>query len=262
MMNTSVNAPMEANAPTRALSKAECQVEIMRIEKENNYLMSDIGQLEKRFELLQRQANVLASSRMVPDLYAGDIANCIIAINMAEQFKVNVFCLMQNMYVVHGTPAFSSKFIIAQINDSNRFTPLQYEYKDCDESSPEYGCRVKAYRKDDTNREFPLVGQWITNAMVKAEGWDKNPKWRSPIKGQMFAYRASAFWQRLYAPELTMGFISVDEAEDIHYGEQPTPLKAQKSTLQELAENAVLETKKDISTEEETTEENQLSLDI
>lgn len=241
-----MSAELTTTMPQRALTKQECQVEIMRIEKENNYLQSEIGQMEKKFELVQRQANVLANSQMVPDFYKFDLANCIIAINMAEQFKVNVYCLMQNMYLVQGTPAFSAKFIIAQINDSNKFTPLQYEWRDCDPNSPDYGVRAVAYRKDDTNREFKLEGAWITNAMIKAEGWDKNPKWKTPIRNQMFCYRASAFWQRVYAPELTMGIISREELEDVNYGQPVNPaIKGQKSALNAIAESAVMEMMKD-----------------
>ena len=31
----------------------------------------------------------------------------------------------------------------------------------------------------------------------------------------MFYYRAAAFWQRMYAPEISMGFSTVEELRDI-----------------------------------------------
>ena len=52
--------------------------------------------------------------------------------------------------------------------------------------------------------------------MVKNEGWASKPgsKWKS-MPEQMFRYRAAAFWQRMYAPEISMGFSTADEIEDI-----------------------------------------------
>lgn len=52
--------------------------------------------------------------------------------------------------------------------------------------------------------------------MVNAEGWaSKNgSKWKT-MPDQMFVYRAAAFWQRAYAPELGMGLQTVEEAYDI-----------------------------------------------
>ncbi|WP_456798086.1 hypothetical protein [Bradyrhizobium sp. USDA 4473] len=40
--------------------------------------------------------------------------------------------------------------------------------------------------------------------MVKAEGWDKNPKWKD-MEQQMFQYRAAAFFGRANCPQLLMG---------------------------------------------------------
>jgi hypothetical protein len=49
--------------------------------------------------------------------------------------------------------------------------------------------------------------------MVKAEGWDKNPKWRN-MEMQMFQYRAAAFFGRVNCPQLLMGYHTADEIED------------------------------------------------
>ena len=56
--------------------------------------------------------------------------------------------------------------------------------------------------------------------MVKAEGWDSKTgsKWKT-MPEQMFKYRAAAFWQRAYAPEISMGLQTAEEAIDI----APTP---------------------------------------
>ena len=50
-------------------------------------------------------------------------------------------------------------------------------------------------------------------AMAKSEGWLSNPKWKS-MPEQMLAYRAAAFFARVYCPEVLMGVSAEGEIED------------------------------------------------
>ena len=56
--------------------------------------------------------------------------------------------------------------------------------------------------------------------MAEKEGWagKAGSKWKS-MPSQMLRYRAAAFWQRVYCPEISMGLMTVEEAEDIEYAE-------------------------------------------
>ena len=49
--------------------------------------------------------------------------------------------------------------------------------------------------------------------MAKAEGWTSNPKWRN-MPELMLAYRASAFFARVYCPEALMGVQTTEEIYD------------------------------------------------
>jgi len=164
------------------------------------------------FELLQRTAKAFASSDLVPAQYKGNLANCMIAMDMAQRIGANPLMAMQNLYVVHGTPSWSSKFLIATINACGRFSSLRYEWKG-EPGKDEYGCRAWAIEKSTGER---LDGIWVTWSLVKAEGWSsKNgSKWKT-MPDQMFIYRAAAFWQRAYAPELGMGLSTAEEMHDI-----------------------------------------------
>lgn len=164
------------------------------------------------FELLQRVAKAFASSELVPKQYQGNIANCMIAMDMANRIGANPLMAMQNLYVVHGTPSWSSKFLVATINACGRFSSLRYEWKG-QPGTDEHGCRAWAIEKATGER---LDGIWVTWKMVNAEGWaSKNgSKWKT-MPDQMFVYRAAAFWQRAYAPELGMGLSTVEEMHDI-----------------------------------------------
>ena len=136
----------------------------------------------------------------------------MIAMDMAQRIGANPLMAMQNLYVVHGTPSWSSKFLIATINASGRFSSLRYEWKG-EPGKDDFGCRAWAVEKETGER---LDGIWVTWKMVNAEGWaaKNGSKWKT-MPDQMFVYRAAAFWQRAYAPELGMGLQTVEEAYDI-----------------------------------------------
>ncbi|MBL4866370.1 MAG: hypothetical protein JKY67_08345 [Pseudomonadales bacterium] len=165
------------------------------------------------FELIQRVANAFSSSSLVPTTYQNNLPNCMIALDMAQRIGANPLMVMQNLYIVHGTPSWSSKFLIATINGCGRYSSLRYEWKG-EEGQDNFGCRAWAIEKSTNER---LDGIWITWKMVKAEGWSKKKgsKWLT-MPEQMFVYRSAAFWQRAYAPELGMGLISTEEASDVY----------------------------------------------
>lgn len=184
-------------------------------QQNDEYALTPAGQATKKFEVLQRKAKMLTTSTIVPDSYRGNIGNCVIALEMAERMGVVPLMVMQNLYIVHGNPAWSSKFLIASINASRRFSPLRFEFRG-EEGKPEYGCRCYAYEATDIEHREPLYGDWITIEMADKEGWTKKSgsKWLS-MPNQMLRYRAAAFWQRVYCPEISMGLLTAEEAEDI-----------------------------------------------
>lgn len=165
------------------------------------------------FELMQRIAKAFASSDLVPQAYQGNLPNCMIALDMAQRIGANPLMVMQNLYIVHGTPGWSSKFLIATVNTCGRFSALRYEWKG-QPGAADYGCRAWAVERETGER---LDGIWVTWAMVKAEGWSskKGSKWLT-MPDQMFLYRAAAFWQRVYAPDLAMGLQTAEEVKDVY----------------------------------------------
>lgn len=164
------------------------------------------------FELVQRAAKLLASSTLVPKDYQNNMPNCVVALNMAARMGADPLMIMQNLVPVHGRPSWSSQFLIATVNTCGRFSALRYEFfgKPGEDT---WGCRAWAIEKA-TNEK--LVGTDITIAIAKKEGWyGKNgSKWQS-IPQQMLMYRAGSWWTRAYAPELSMGLHTAEEAYDI-----------------------------------------------
>lgn len=164
------------------------------------------------FELAQRAAKLLAASTLVPQQYQGNLANCVVALEMAQRIGASALMVMQNMYIVHGRPAWSAQFVIACLNQSGRFSSLRYEWVGT-EGKDDWGCRAWAVEKSTGER---VVGPLITVRLAKTEGWfDKNgSKWKT-MSQLMLMYRAGAWFGRTYAPELTMGLQTVEEARDV-----------------------------------------------
>lgn len=161
------------------------------------------------FELSQRAAQALAASSLVPQQFR-NVANALIAIDMANRLKCSPLMVMQQLYVVQGKPSWSAQFIIAALNACGRFTPLRYVMAG---DAMERQCHAEA---TDRATGEKLIGPAVSMQMAKAEGWlDKNgSKWRT-MPELMLRYRAGTFFGRLYAPDVLMGLYTQDEALDI-----------------------------------------------
>lgn len=162
------------------------------------------------FDHAQRVAKMLASSSLIPKEYQNNIQNTMIALEMANRIGASPLQVMQNLYIVHGKPGWSSSFIIAALNASKKFSPVRFEMGG---DGDEYGCYAWAY---DANNNEKLIGPKITMKMAKLEGWvDKNgSKWKT-MPELMLRYRAAAFFGRLYAPEILMGMQTMEEVIDV-----------------------------------------------
>lgn len=163
------------------------------------------------WDLAQRIGKAFAASTLVPQQYQGNLANCIVALEMANRMGASPLMVMQNLYIVHGNPGWSSKFLVASFNQCGRFSALRYEFVG-KPGTKDWGCRAWAVEKVTGEK---LVGATITIAMADMEGWStkSGSKWKS-MPEQMLMYRAAAFFVRAYAPEISMGLRSVDEIED------------------------------------------------
>lgn len=164
------------------------------------------------FDLLQRQAKMLASSSLIPETYRGKVADCAIVIEMAQRIGASPLLIANNLDVIYGRPAWRSQFLIACANQCGRFSVLRYEFTGTP-GKPDRGCRAWAIERETGQR---LDGIWITWDMASKEGWTskKGSKWLT-MPDQMFTYRAAAFWTRVYAPDLTMGLPTGDEVRDM-----------------------------------------------
>ena len=164
------------------------------------------------FELMQRIAKGFATSSLVPKEYQGNIGNCMIALNLAQRIGGDPLMVMQNLVIVHGRPTWSAQYLIATANMCGRFSAIRFEFFG-DKKNDTWGCRAWAIEQRTGEK---LIGSDVTIAIARKEGWyGKNgSKWQS-IPQQMLMYRAGSWWVRAYAPELSMGLMTSDEASDV-----------------------------------------------
>jgi hypothetical protein len=135
---------------------------------------------------------------------------------MAARLGADPLMVMQNLYIVHSNPSWSSQFLIATFNKSGKFSALRYEFSG-KENSDEWGCRAWAIEKDSKEK---LLGSVVTIALAKKEGWygKSGSKWVT-MPQQMLMYRAASWFVRAYAPEIAMGLHTVEEIQDV-YGDE------------------------------------------
>lgn len=164
------------------------------------------------WELAQRVAKALAAASLVPQEYRDNVPNCIIALEIANRLGASPLLVMQNLYVVHGRPGWSSQFLIATFNQCGRFSAMRFEFFGT-QNTDSWGCRAWAIEKSTNER---ITGADITIALAKAEGWHtkSGSKWKT-MPQQMLMYRAASWFVRAYAPELSMGLQTRDELDDV-----------------------------------------------
>lgn len=158
----------------------------------------------------QRVAKALSESTLVPKDYRGNLANCLIALDMAQRLQANPLAIMQSLYIVHGKPSWSSTFIAGAINTCGRFDPVDYIIEG---EGDDRGCFCRAKVKGTVQ---VVEGPRVSIGMAKAEGWMSRAgsKWQT-MPELMLRYRAVTFFGRLYAPEILLGMQTDDEVIDV-----------------------------------------------
>ena len=165
-----------------------------------------------------RAANILSTSSLVPDIFNAKktnskeaLANCLLALNMSRKMDADVLMVMQNMYIVHNKPSWSSQFLISCFNTCGKFSSIKYEEKDA--STPNWS--VRAYTTEFSSGDR-VNGPWVSIKMAADEGWSKKngSKWNT-MPELMLRYRAAAFLIRTTAPEIAMGLQTQEELRDI-----------------------------------------------
>ena len=195
------------------------------------------------FEHCQRVSKVFAASSMVPDHFQGNVSNCMIAMNYAARLNMDIFMVMQSLYVVHGRPGIESKLMIAIFNTNPKYTGLKFKT-----SGEGQKKNCIAYTKESKTGEI-IEGPPVSMEMARLEGWvdKKGSKWKT-LPDLMLRYRAAAFFIRLYSPESILGLQTKEELLDTTDYIDITPEKSD-NIVDEIKEKATVKPEKDVQEE-------------
>jgi hypothetical protein len=176
---------------------------------QNDLAPTSVWTDQAQFNQLARAAKMLSETNIIPQNYQGKPQDCFVAIEMATRMNISPLVVMQNMYVVKGKPSWAGQACTMLINSCGKFKDVKHIYTG-KKGTDERGCYVSAVRISDG---VELNGVEVTINMAKAEGWTSNQKWRN-MPELMLAYRASAFFARVYCPEALMGVQTYEEVID------------------------------------------------
>lgn len=201
----------EVQVEERPVEKAEEKKEVA-VTTQGTQLGMNPYESTSSFNNFFTMGKYLANSDLVPETYKNKPMNCVIALEQAQRMNCSPMLVMQNLYIVKGKPTWSGQACSMLINACGLFENVDLNYVGT-KGKDDYGAYVSAIRKSDGKE---LKGTTVDMAMVKGEGWDKNPKWKTMTE-QMLGYRAFSFFARLYCPNALSGFRTEGEVEDVEY---------------------------------------------
>lgn len=163
------------------------------------------------FKTAQRMAQLLMASEIAPKNYRGKLADCVIAIDMANRMGVSPIVIMQNSQIVNGNFSWKGTACKAMIDGCKKYKKTYY-VEVGERGKDSWGYYLEAIDKDDKT----VKGVTVDMAMAKAEGWyqKEGSKWKT-MPELMLKYRAAAFFFRTECASLAMGFLTTEEQEDI-----------------------------------------------
>lgn len=194
-----------------------------------------------RFGKMLQIADAISKSSFVPEAFRGQSADCLVVLDIAARYNLEPFAVFQDVYLIDKRPAFSSKFLIALVNCSGRFSRIQYETGvdgEADVSVATWGSRPgerkkearkvpnyyavasftdlasgQAYQSPRVDMNFAERAGWVG----KMESmWIKSPE-------IMVQYRAASILIKSVCPEIVLGLEFADDLRDARK-EEPVPV--------------------------------------
>ena len=186
-----------------------------------------------RFEHMQRVANIMARSSMIPESLRTEgrgtdktplpfeqvMANCFLVVNQAVRWGFDPFAVISCCAVVHGRLAYEGKLVSAVI-DAKLNIKLHHHFVGDTASE---ACRI--YLSDE-----PFTAEIIQQLRpgIKLPGmrlWDGSvAEWKTTGAGtpwtpknftRMLIYRGTRDWTRIYEPSVLLGVYTDDELMDL-----------------------------------------------
>ena len=177
-------------------------------------------------------AEALSRTQFVPEAFRGRAEDCLVALDMAARLELNPLAVFPDLYVIDNRASFSSKFLIALVNRSGRFTRIEYDEGvdgEADVTFTDWGANKGEKKK--TRGKLPnyyatasftelASGRSFSSPRIDVRFAEKNgwvekmgSKWRS-MPELMVRYRSAAILIRTVCPEIVMGLEWAEDLED------------------------------------------------
>jgi len=214
----STELALQPTTPTTSVSKAAREVRAVQDTSEISYLM-DTG----RFEHCYRVAGAMARASLIPKHLKGDSfeqtqANCFLIVNQAMRWKLDPFAIAPETYEVGGKLAFQGKLVAAVINARGGLAErLSYTFNDGKGDALE----VTVSGRIDGEEAPRTVSVTVGQAKTTNQMWTKDPH-------QKLIYTGAVKWARRHKPEVILGVLTDDDAEQIREEQRfmaATPVK-------------------------------------
>lgn len=175
---------------------------------------------EQRFGRMMIIAETMASASLIPDhllgkkkgqnfeyFTAAEIrANCFLIVNQSFRWGMDPFAVMPETYVVGGKLGYQGKLIAGLVNSmANLEERLSYEFKG-NKGSDDFTVIVSG--------KFRGAPAPVTVEVSVGQAKTDNQMWRKDPE-QKLVYTGATKWARRWCPEIILGIMTDDDAEQI-----------------------------------------------
>jgi hypothetical protein len=171
-------------------------------------------------------ANLMATAKLVPVALQKSPADCLMVIQQAVRWGMDVFAVAQECSVIQGKLMHSGKLVAAVVNARGGLTQrLSFEY---DGEGDRRRIIVSGHLKGEA--EPRTVTVTLKEARTQNKVWQTQPD-------QQLMYHGTRVWARRHVPELMLGVWSPEEFDDGPAKERraPTPAPLKMAKLAEVA---------------------------
>ena len=177
-------------------------------------------------------ADALSRTQFVPDAFRGKAEDCLVALDMAARLDLNPLAVFPDIYVIDNRASFSSKFLIALVNRSGRFSRIKFDEgvdgetevtfsgwgdqrgqrKTWKEKVPNY-YSIASFTELSSGETF--TSPRVDIKFAEKNGWvQKNgSKWQT-MPQIMCRYRSASILIKSTCPEIVMGMEWADDLQD------------------------------------------------
>ncbi len=158
------------------------------------------------FDHLWRVAQAFSRSGMVPAHFQAKPESCMVALMYSQQLGESPMVMFQEVSIINGRPNTSARYAISRANRSGLLAgPITWTSKGAGDTL-EVTATATLWETQEQ------VTATVTMKEAAADGWTRNPKYRS-IPEQMLRWRAATRLINLYLPEVLFGLGVREEAE-------------------------------------------------